>query len=102
MRAWMRDQKGNFKRLAPIQLVDKSVNRFFTQLLVRRSEVYQVRVMRDDYLDSIIDASPFEAFYFFGRVRLRGPLPGRAGENLDTFAADLISPPRRLAYASGD
>src|SRR5271163_3345404 len=102
MSARMGDENRHAQRLASMDLVDQSLDRLEPQRVIRRAEIHQVGIMRDHGADAGLGLKPFEVLDFFLAVGLRRPLPRRLGENLDTFAADLLAAVERLANFSGD
>src|ERR1700677_4856329 len=102
MSARMRNQKWHAQRLASLQLVDEALDRALAQFVVRRTEIEQVRVVREDHPDPGLGLRGFERLDFLARVRLGGPLTRALGENLDAVAADLPAARQRLADAPRD
>ena len=88
VRARMRDQPRDAKRLASLDLIDEPGDRFFAQPFVGRAEVDEVGIVRDDAFDlAFAHVAPERSNLLLG-VRLGFPLARGFGENLDAVASD--------------
>ncbi len=102
MGAGMSDQIGDAQNLAALQLVDKRHHRAHPQRRVRRAEIEQVGIVRDDFGDAGFLAIDDKLFDLFFAVWFRRPLARRLGKNLDRIAVDFLAVEQRVADAAGD
>src|ERR1700681_3284863 len=100
VRARMPDQKWHAKRLASLQLVDETLYRALAQLLVRRSQIQQVGVVRDDHPNAGLGLRAFERLDFLFGIWLGRPLARALGKNLGAGAGDLSAARQPFADAA--
>src|SRR5882724_1308829 len=91
MRTWVNYEVGNAQQLTALQFIEKGLNGFFVQGLVRRRQVNEIGAVSDDRTDASRLAGVAEDGDFGGRQRLGLPLVGVLGENLYGIAADFLS-----------
>jgi hypothetical protein len=82
MRTWVNHEVGNAQQLTALQFIQKGLNGFFVQGLVRRRQVDEIGAVSDDRADASRLAGVAEDGDFGGRQRLGLPLVGVLGEDL--------------------
>ncbi len=96
------DKVPDAKDLAPFELQDKGLCRFFIQVLFRGRQVWQVRHMVNNGPDICFIKRFTERGHVFFCQCPAGPPAGIPGKDLKRIASRLFSPYNRLCNRPGD
>ena len=98
----MSDEMGHAQNFAALQLIDESLYRAQAQRRIRRAQVQQVGIVRDDFRYAGVFPVGVKLLDLFFAIRFAGPLARGFGKNLNRVAFDLFAVEKGVADAAGD